>query len=102
MIKSLLNAEELEEAICGQKKLDLTELRYTAKYCQDFTPECDMMKWFWDIVLEEWDDEKRRKLLEFATGSDRVPINGFKSMDFYIIQESPDDKRIPSSHTCFN
>ena len=48
MIKSLLDSAELEEAICGQKKLDLSELRYSAKYCQGFSPECEMMNWFWE------------------------------------------------------
>lgn len=61
-----------------------------------------MMKWFWDIVLNEWDDEKRRKLLTFSTGSDRAPVNGLKSLKFYIIKEEGDDKKLPSSHTCFN
>jgi len=38
-------------------------------------------------VLEEWDDEKRRKLLSFATGSDRAPVNGLKSMKFFLIKD---------------
>lgn len=62
-----------------------------------------MMKWFWEIVLDEWDDAMRRKLLTFSTGSDRAPINGLKSMKFYIVLEGgEDDERLPSSHTCFN
>ena len=60
------------------------------------------MKWFWEIVLDEWDDEKRRKLLTFSTGSDRAPVSGLKSMKFYIVMEGEDDARLPSSHTCFN
>jgi hypothetical protein len=50
-----------------------------------------MIKWFWDIVLNEWDDEKRRKLLSFTTGSDRAPVNGLKSLKFFIIREDGDD-----------
>ena len=61
-----------------------------------------MMKWFWDIVLNEWDDEKRRKLLTFSTGSDRAPVNGLKSLKVYILKEEGDYKKLPSSHTCFN
>jgi hypothetical protein len=38
-------------------------------------------------VLQEWDDEKRRSLLAFATGSDRAPVNGLKSMKFFIIKD---------------
>ena len=41
-------------------------------------------------------------LLAFATGSDRAPVNGLKSLKFYIIKDGEDDDRLPSSHTCFN
>ena len=57
-----------------------------------------MIKWLWEIVLEEWSDDKRRKLLTFSTGSDRAPVNGLKSLKFYIIKDGQDDKRLPSSH----
>ena len=60
------------------------------------------MTWLWEIVLEEWEDANRRKWLAFATGSDRAPVNGLKSLKFYIIQDGEDDKRLPTSHTCFN
>ena len=65
-----------------------------------------MMKWFWEIVLDEWDDAMRRKLLTFSTGSDRAPINGLKSMKFYIVLEGGEDDerdrkstRLNSSHS---
>ena len=59
--------------------------------------------WFWEIVLEEWNDEQRRKLLQFSTGSDRAPVNGLKSLNFGIVRDGEtDDRRLPSSHTCFN
>jgi len=62
-----------------------------------------MIKWFWEIVLEEWDDDQRRQLLMFSTGSDRAPVNGLKSLNFVIVRErANDDRRLPSSHTCFN
>ena len=44
-----------------------------------------MMKWLWEIVLNDWEEDKRRKLLAFATGSDRAPVNGLKSLKFYIV-----------------
>ena len=102
MIKSLLDSTELEEAICGDRKLNFAELRDTAIYANGFTPTCDQMKWFWEIVLDEWDDAQRRSLLAFSTGSDRAPINGLKSMKFYIVMEGEGDEKLPSSHTCFN
>ena len=62
MLKSLLDPSELEEAVCGERKLNFAELRDTAIYANGFTPDCTMMKWFWDIVLNEWDDAQRRSL----------------------------------------
>lgn len=63
-----------------------------------------MIKWFWELVLGEWDDDKQRRLLLFATGTDRAPINGLKAMKFAIIRdnETQGDSKLPTSHTCFN
>ena len=102
ILKSLVNFDDLEQLICGQRELNFEELRDTAIYANGFTPHSPMMKWFWEIVLDEWDDEKRRKLLSFSTGSDRAPVNGLKSMKFYLVMEGEDDSRLPTSHTCFN
>lgn len=71
--------------ICGQRELNFEELRDYCVYANGFTPECEMMTWLWEIILNEWDDEKRRRILAFSTGSDRAPVNGLKSLDFYII-----------------
>ena len=39
----------------------------------------------------------------FSTGSDRAPVNGLKSLGFGIVRDGvSDDRRLPSSHTCFN
>ena len=102
ILKSLVDFDDLEQLICGQRELNFEELRDSAIYANGFTPNCPMMKWFWEIVLDEWDDEKRRKLLSFSTGSDRAPVNGLKSMKFYLVMEGEDDSRLPTSHTCFN
>lgn len=85
VLKAILDSAELESMICGQRKLDFKDLRDTAIYANGFTPDCPMMKWFWEIVLDEWDDEKRRRLLTFSTGSDRAPVAGLRSLKFYIV-----------------
>jgi len=60
------------------------------------------MKWFWEIVLNEWDDENRKKLLIFSTGSDRAPVTGLKTMKFYIFGDGKETHKLPTAHTCFN
>lgn len=38
-----------------------------------------LVQWFWKAV-ESYDDECRARLLQFVTGSSRVPIGGFKAL----------------------
>jgi len=102
VIRHLFDAEELETLICGQRELNFVELRENCIYANGFTPTCQTMNWLWEIVLNEWDDASRRKWLAFATGSDRAPVAGLKSLKFYIIMDGEDDARLPTSHTCFN
>lgn len=102
VVKSLFDYEEIETLICGQRELNFAELRDSAIYAQGYSITDVLIKWLWEIVLEEWSEDKRRKLLTFATGSDRAPVSGLKSLKFYIIKDGEDDDRLPSSHTCFN
>ena len=46
--------------------------------------------------------EQKKKFLAFATGSDRVPIKGLRSMKLVISKNGPHSDRLPTSHTCFN
>ncbi len=48
----------------------------------------------------ELDDQKR--LLEFCTGSDRVPIRGLRDIRLTISRNGSDASKLPTSHTCFN
>jgi len=89
VVKSLFNYHEVEELICGQSELNFEELRDHSNYGGGFGPTDPTVKWFWEIILDEMDDDKRRKLLTFATGSDRAPVNGLKSLSptFAIIKD---------------
>ena len=46
------------------------------KHC---TPDSNVVKWFWKAV-EFFDEERRARLLQFVTGSSRVPLQGFKAL----------------------
>jgi hypothetical protein len=56
---------------------------------------------FWDIAINDWDDEKRQELLWFATGTKRAPLGGCIKMNpvFTICMENG---KSPNAHTCFN
>ena len=43
--------------LCGQQKLDFTQLKEACRYGNGFTPTSNTVVWFWEVVLEEFDDE---------------------------------------------
>ena len=66
------------------------------------------MQWFWRAV-RSFDKEERAKLLQFVTGTSKVPLNGFKELEgmngyskFNIHRDFGEKDRLPQSHTCFN
>jgi E3 ubiquitin-protein ligase NEDD4 len=62
---------------------------------------------FWKAV-RSWPDEKKSRLLQFATGTSRIPVNGFKDLQGsdgprrFTIEKSGDVNGLVKSHTCFN
>ena len=72
--------------------------------------------------MRSFDKEERAKLLQFATGTSKVPLNGFKELEgmqgsyqssfhnlinpgttkFTIVRDFGHKSRLPQSHTCFN
>lgn len=64
--------------ICGLGKIDVNDWKANTrlKHC---TPDSNIVKWFWKAV-EFFDEERRARLLQFVTGSSRVPLQGFKAL----------------------
>ncbi|KAL8163594.1 UNVERIFIED_CONTAM: E3 ubiquitin-protein ligase smurf2, partial [Gekko kuhli] len=99
--------KELELIICGLGKIDVNDWKANTrlKHC---TPESNIVKWFWKAV-ELFDEERRARLLQFVTGSSRVPLQGFKALQgaagprlFTIHQVDASTNNLPKAHTCFN
>lgn len=63
---------------------------------------------FWNIIREDLNEVERCKLLQFVTGTSRVPSGGFQYLqgnDGELRQftiERLSSSSIPRSHTCFN
>jgi len=101
---------ELELVIGGIGKIDIGDWKSHTrlKHCNGETP---IVKWFWEIV-DSYSEEMRARLLQFVTGSSRVPLQGFKALQgstgaagprlftLHLI-EAPTDN-LPKAHTCFN
>ena len=49
-------------------------------------------RYFWEVV-HEFSDEQKRKLLQFTTGSDRVPVGGLSKTKLIIAKNGPDSDR---------
>jgi E3 ubiquitin-protein ligase NEDD4 len=66
-----------------------------------------VIEWFW-ACLRSWPTERKARLLQFTTGTSRVPVNGFKDLQGsdgprrFTIEKSGDPSGLPRSHTCFN
>ncbi|XP_012941306.1 E3 ubiquitin-protein ligase SMURF2 [Aplysia californica] len=101
---------ELELMIGGLGKIDLDDWKKHTrlKHC---TAETNIVRWFWRAV-DGFDDEMRARLLQFVTGSSRVPLQGFKALQgstgaagprlFTIHQVDICTDNLPKAHTCFN
>lgn len=63
LLRELFEIEELPTLLSGQQALDFTELKKHTRYGNGFDPKHSQIVWFWEIVLDEWDDEQKRKLL---------------------------------------
>lgn len=67
----------------------------------------EVVQWFWKCV-RSWPPERKSRLLQFATGTSRIPVNGFKDLQGsdgprrFTIEKSGDPSQLPKSHTCFN
>jgi E3 ubiquitin-protein ligase NEDD4 len=66
-----------------------------------------VIEWFWQCI-RSWPLERKSRLLQFTTGTSRVPVNGFKDLQGsdgprrFTIEKSGDPQGLPRSHTCFN
>ena len=67
----------------------------------------EVIQWFWKCV-RSWPPERKSRLLQFATGTSRIPVNGFKDLQGsdgprrFTIEKAGDPSQLPKSHTCFN
>ncbi|KAK9489405.1 hypothetical protein V1508DRAFT_464960 [Lipomyces doorenjongii] len=104
---AIFNEQELELLISGLPDIDVDDWRNNTVY-QNYSPSSPQIQWFWRAV-RSFDAEERAKLLQFVTGTSKVPLNGFSELEgmngvsrFSIHRDYGHKHRLPSSHTCFN
>ena len=93
-----VSAELLEFMVCGERQVDLRQLRVVTQFSAVPKDEISM---FW-AALGKMNSEQRRNFLQFATGNMCIPQN-VQSVFLTVEHVSaPVDKRLPAASTCFN
>ncbi|CAB3231123.1 unnamed protein product [Arctia plantaginis] len=97
---------ELELMLCGMQEVDVDDWHRNTIY-RHYTRTSKQVAWFWQFV-RQMDNEKRARLLQFVTGTCRVPVGGFAELmgsngpQRFCIEKVGKDTWLPRSHTCFN
>ncbi|KPI93022.1 E3 ubiquitin-protein ligase SMURF2 [Papilio xuthus] len=106
-----LSPKDLQPLLAGRADLDPVDWRRHTRL-KHVASDAPIVNWFWEIV-EEFDPEMRARLLQFVTGSRRIPLAGFRALQgstgaaapklftlHLVADASPDS--LPKAHTCFN
>ncbi|XP_029139069.1 NEDD4-like E3 ubiquitin-protein ligase WWP2 [Protobothrops mucrosquamatus] len=98
--------KELELMLCGMQEIDMSDWQKNTIY-RHYTKSSKQIQWFWQVV-KEMDNEKRIRLLQFVTGTCRLPVGGFTELigsngpQKFCIDKVGKETWLPRSHTCFN
>ena len=89
---SIFTPEALRSVVEGIQTIDVDALQQTARYEGGYTADHDIIRDFWQVV-RGFAPEKVRLLLEFVTASERIPVNGVRSI-LFVIQRNGDDDHV--------
>ncbi|XP_077145766.1 E3 ubiquitin-protein ligase HACE1 isoform X1 [Ranitomeya variabilis] len=104
----LFDEFELELLLSGMPEIDVNDWIKNTEYTSGYDKDDQVIKWFWEVV-QELTQEERVLLLQFATGSSRVPHGGFAFImggsglqNFTIAAVAYTSNLLPTSSTCIN
>ncbi|XP_011693188.1 PREDICTED: E3 ubiquitin-protein ligase NEDD4 isoform X3 [Wasmannia auropunctata] len=103
----IFDEHELELLMCGIQHIDVKDWKQNTLYKGDYHANHIVVQWFWRVVLS-FSNEMRSRLLQFVTGTSRVPMNGFKELygsngpQLFTIERWGTPENYPRAHTCFN
>jgi len=108
---AVFDPRELELLLCGMPDIDVADWHAHTRYRGVYEGKKNNhrnIRWFWEVVENEMNAEQRARLLQFATGTSRVPVQGFKALQgsdgnikLFTI-EGCTTGLLPRAHTCFN
>ncbi|AMD21038.1 HEL243Cp [Eremothecium sinecaudum] len=103
---NVFDGRELELLIGGIAEIDVEDWKKHTDY-RGYQESDEVIRWFWRCI-SEWDNEQKARLLQFTTGTSRIPVNGFKDLQGsdgprrFTIEKAGEVQQLPKSHTCFN
>lgn len=103
----IFDERELELLMCGLGEIDINDWRKHTNYRGEYGDKHQVIVWFWK-ALSSFDLETRARLLQFVTGTSRVPMNGFAELygsngpQRFTIEPWGTPHSLPRAHTCFN
>jgi len=102
----VFDEHDLEVALCGISKLDVTDWKKHTLY-KNYNATDKTIQWFW-LWLERCTEDEKSRLLQFVTGTCRIPNGGFADLigsngpQRFCIEKTGKIEWLPKSHTCFN
>ncbi|CAB9514870.1 Probable E3 ubiquitin-protein ligase hulA [Seminavis robusta] len=112
-VLTVFDSHELELILCGLPTIDMEDWEANTKYAghfKDLEEKHKVVKWFWEVVRNDFDQEMKARLLQFVTGTSGVPSRGFSVLQgndgnikkFCLQGVEGGVHTYPRAHTCFN
>ena len=106
---TVFDANELELLFCGPPTINLECWKANTNYYGEFETKGEThqnVKWFWEIITEEFDHDMRTSLVQFATGTSDIPefvhLQGIHHMKKFSLQGvDPKMYPYPQAHSDF-
>ena len=102
---NVFDERELELLIGGIADIDVEDWKKHTDY-RGYTENDEVIQNFWKCI-RSWDAEQKSRLLQFATGTSRIPVNGFKDLQGsdgprrFTIDKAGEPNQLPKSHTWY-
>jgi len=100
---NVFDERELELLIGGIADIDVEDWKKHTDY-RGYTEGDEVIQFFWKCI-RTWDAEQKSRLLQYATGTSRIPVNGFKDLQGsdgprrFTIEKAGEVTHLPKSHT---
>lgn len=83
-LRGLLLPSEIAQLLSGLGVIDINDWERHTAYSQGLARDSDLVSWFW-LTVKTWaaspqDCARLPQLLQFVTGSARVPVGGFSEL----------------------